>query len=370
MNMKRIRPEISSPRAALHAAAVVFLLVSFAASAALAYEREETFQKRLPLQGAKRIIVTNSRGDVKVIGEKGRSDVFCEYTKSIRGRDQDEADRLFNLMDIEVARAGSDITISVRYPDRSGRDRNILAMLVQHYAGLSVDLNIAVPPEIGVEVVSASGDIELASMLGAAMITSASGDVEAVGVGDLKVDVSSGDITVSEVSGKAVLSSSSGSVEAHAIKGALNVRSSSGEIILSGLAGDLAVETSSGDVTVDGARSVDYSGTSGSARFTGVRGAVTAIATSGDIEVDATPESIANYEMRTSSGQVALTFERVLKGGFALKVRTTSGDISTTLPITVTKVGRHYLIGVVREGKSIVILETASGDIDVSEPEE
>jgi|GEM_PF-1210962 len=370
MNMKRIRPEISSPRAALRAAAVLFLLVSFVPRAVPAYEREETFQKRLPLQGAKRIIITNSRGDVKVIGEKGRSDVFCEYTKSIRGRDQDEADRLFNLMDIEVVREGTGLKISVRYPDRSARDRNILAMLVRHYAGLSIDLNIAVPPEIGVEVVSASGDIELASILGAAMITSASGDVEAVGVGDLKVDVSSGDITVSEVSGKAVLSSSSGSIEAHKIKGNLSVRSSSGEIILSEIGGDLAVETASGDVAAEGARNVDYSGTSGSARFSGVRGAVTAIAASGDIEVDATPESIVNYEMRTSSGQVALMFERVLKSGFALKVRTTSGDISTTLPITVTKVGRHYLVGVVREGKSIVILETASGDIDVSESEE
>lgn len=370
MNMKRIRSEIGSPRAALRAAAVLFLLVSFAARAALAYEREETFQKRLPLQGAKRVIVTNSRGDVKVFGEKGRSEVFCEYTKSIHGRDQDEADRLFNLMDIEVAREGAGLRISVRYPDRSERDGNILAMLVQHYAGLSVDLNIAVPAEMGVEVVSASGDIELASILGAAMITSASGDVEAVGMGDLKVDVSSGDVTVSEVSGKAVLSSSSGSIEARTIKGNLSVRSSSGEIVLSGVGGDLAVETALGDVTVEGVRNVEYSGSSGSAHFSGVRGAVTAIAASGDIEVDATPESIANYEMRTSSGQVALVFERMLKGGFALKVRTTSGDISTTLPLTVNKVGRHYLMGVVREGKSVVILETASGDIDVSEPEE
>jgi hypothetical protein len=370
MNMKRIQSEIASPRAARRAAAVLFLLVLFAASAALAYEREETFQKRLPLQGVKRIIVTNSRGDVKVIGEKGRSDVFCEYTKSIRGRDQDEADRLFNLMDIEVAREGTVLKISVRYPDRSGRDGNILAMLVQHYAGLSVDLNVAVPPELGIEIVSASGDVELASILGAAAITSASGDVEAVGVGDLKVDMSSGDLTVSGVSGKAVLSSSSGSIEAHKIKGNLSVRISSGEVILSEVGGDLAVEVASGDVSVDGVGSVDYSGTSGSARFSGVRGAVTAIAASGDIEVDATPESIVNYEMRTSSGQVELAFERVLKGGFALKVRTTSGDISTTLPLTVTKVGRHYLMGVVRDGKSIVILETASGDIDVSEPEE
>jgi hypothetical protein len=370
MNMRRIRPETSSARAALRAAAVLFLLVLFAASAALAYEREETFQKRLPLQGAKRIVVTNSRGDVKVIGEKGRSDIFCEYTKSIRGRDQDEADRLFNLMDIEVERKGNDIMISVRYPDRSGRDRSIIAILAQRYAGLNVDLNIAVPPGIGVEVVSASGDVELASVLGPAVITSASGEVEAVGVGDLKVDVSSGDMTVSEVSGTAVLSSSSGSIEAHTIKGSLSVRSSSGEVILSKIGGDLSVETASGDVAVDGVRSVDYSGTSGSARLSGVRGAVTAIATSGDIEVDAAPESIAKYEMRTSSGQVSLAFERIVQGGFAIKVRTTSGDISTTLPIQITKVGRHYLIGVVREGKSVVILETASGDIDVSEPEE
>jgi DUF4097 and DUF4098 domain-containing protein YvlB len=370
MKMKRIQYEIGSPRAALRAAAVLFLLVVFAASAALAYERQETFQKSLPLQGAKRIIVTNSRGDVKVIGEKGRSDVFCEYTKSIRGRDQDEADRLFNLMDIEVTREGSGLRISVRYPDRSERDRNILAMLVQHYAGLSVDLNIAVPPELGVEVVSASGDIELASILGAAVITSASGDVEAVVVGDLKVDVSSGDLTVSEVSGKAVLSSSSGSIEAHKIRGNLSVRCSSGDVVLSEVGGDLAVEAAMGDVSVEGVRNVDYSGSSGSASFSGVSGAVTAIAASGDIEVDAAPESIANYEMRTSSGRVGLMFERVLKSGFALKVQTTSGDIATTLPITVTKVGRHYLIGVVREGKSIVVLETASGDIDVSEPEE
>jgi DUF4097 and DUF4098 domain-containing protein YvlB len=370
MNMKRTRFEIGSRHAALGAAALLFLLVSIAAHAVFAYEREETLQKRLPLQGAKRIIITNSRGDVKVIGEKGRSDVLCEYTKSIRGRDQDEADRLFNLMDIEVAREGTGLTITARYPDRSQRDGNIFSMLVQHYSGLSVDLNIAVPPEIGVEVVSASGDIELASLLGAATITSASGGVEAAGIGDLKVDASSGDITVSEVSGKAVLSSSSGRIEAHTIKRNVDVRSSSGDIILSGIGGDLAVEAALGDVDVEGVGSVEYDGSSGSARFSGVRGSVAAIASSGDIEVDATPESIANYEMRTSSGQVALMFERVLKGGFALKVRTTSGDISTTLPITVTKVGRHYLVGVVREGKSIVILETASGDIDVSEPEE
>lgn len=368
--MKRIRRATASSRPAFRAAAFLILLAPFAATAAVGYERDETFQKHIDLAGAKRIIVENSRGDIKVIGERGRSDVFCEYTKSIRGRDQDEADRLFNLTDIEVARDGAVLKISVRYPDRPARDRNIIAMLVQHYAGLSVDLNLSLPPDLGVEIVSASGDVELASVRGAAAITVASGDVEAVGVGDLKVDIASGSMTVSDVSGEAVLSSASGDIDASGIGGSASVRSASGEIILSRIGGDLAVESSMGDVEVDGVRAVTYGGTSGSARFTAVRGAVTAIAASGDIDVYAAPEKAANYELRTSSGRVMLQFDRILKGGFALKARTTSGDISMVLPIKISKVGRHYLVGVVREGASTVILETASGDIDVSEPEE
>ncbi len=368
--MKRIRVTIASTRPAIRAAALTILLVAFAATAALAYEREETLQKRIPLSGATRVVVENSRGDVKVIGERGRSEIFCEYTKSIRGRDQDEADRLFNLTDIEVSRDGAEVRISVRYPDRPARDRNIFAMLVQHYAGLSVDVHVSLPPELGVEIVSASGDVELASVRGAAVITCASGDVEAVGVADLKIDVASGDMTVSDVSGEAVLSSASGRIDASGITGSASVRSASGEIVLSRIGGDLAVETASGDVDVEGVRAVEYSGTSGSAQFTAVRGAVTATAASGDIDVYAMPEAPANYEMRTSSGRLLLQFDRILKRGFALKARTTSGDISMVLPIKVSKVGRHYLVGVVREGASTVILETASGDIDVSEPEE
>lgn len=368
--MKRIRPTIAAARPAIRAAVVLMLLVAFAATAALAYDREETFQKRIPLAGAKRIVVENSRGNVKVIGEQGRSEIFCEYTKSVRGRHQDEADRLFNLMDIEVTRDGAVLKIAARYPDRPARDRNILAMLVQHYAGLSVDVNLSVPFDLGIEIVSASGDVELASVRGAAEITCASGEVEVVGIGDLKVDVASGDMTVSDVSGEAALSSASGRIDAHGIKGSANVRSASGEIILSGIGGDLVVQSVSGDVEVEGVRAVQYDGTSGSAQFTAVRGAVTATAASGDIDVYAAPEGPADYEMRTSSGRVMLQFDRILNRGFALKVRTTSGDISMMLPIKVSKVGRHYLVGVVREGASTVILETASGDIDVSEPEE
>ncbi|MGD1048717.1 MAG: DUF4097 family beta strand repeat-containing protein [Candidatus Krumholzibacteriaceae bacterium] len=367
--MNRIATKLAVRRA-VRALIVPVMLVVFGAGAARAYDRDETFTKRVPLQGAKRVFILNSRGDVKVIGEKGRGDISCEYTKRIRGRSQEEADRLFNLTDVDVEREDGGIKISIRYPDQSRSDRNVIALLMQRYEALSVDVNVMVPAELDVKIITASGDVQLASVAGPSEITTASGSVEATGVGKLKIDASSGDMTVSGVAGNAFLSSASGDIEAHHVSGDAAVRSASGDITLSEIGGDLTAASTSGDVTVNGVRGIVFSGTSGSARFTGVRGQVSASAASGDVEVTAAPVSAVNYEIRTSSGQIELKFENAVKGGFALKAQTTSGDISVTLPIKVTKVTRHYLTGVVREGKSVVVLETASGDITVSEPEE
>ena len=229
-------------RRALRALIVPVVLVVFGAGAARAYDRDETFTKRVPVQGAKHVLLLNSRGDVKVIGEKGRSDISCEYTKRIRGRSQEEADRLFNLADVDVEREDGGIKISVRYPDQSKSDRNVIALLMQRYEALSVDVNVMVPAELDVKIITASGDVQLASVLGASEITAASGNVEATGVGKLRIDVSSGDLTVSGVAGNAFLSSASGDIEAHHVSGDAAVRSASGDITLSEIGGDLTSE--------------------------------------------------------------------------------------------------------------------------------
>jgi hypothetical protein len=355
----------------LRALIVPLLLLMVSAGEAVAYEREETLQKRIPLQGEKDLVVMNSRGDIRVIGEKGRTEISCEFTKRVRGRNQEDVDRLFNLMDLDVKREGADITISARYPDTSDREGNIFSYLMQRYAGLGIDINLMVPPGLNIKIITASGDTQLASILGSAEIAAASGDVEATGIGrDLKIDVSSGDVVVSGVSGKAFLNSASGDIEAHQIDGDAGIRSASGDMILSEIGGDLTAASASGDISVEGVGAVTFSGTSGSATFTGVREGVKATVSTGDIEIEAAPVLNANYEIRTSSGQIELRFEKPMRNGFKLKAQTTSGDISVDLPIKVSKVGRHQLSGVVREGKSVVVLETASGDIIVSEPEE
>jgi DUF4097 and DUF4098 domain-containing protein YvlB len=125
-----------------------------------------------------------------------------------------------------------------------------------------------------------------------------------------------------------------------------------------------------GDATVDGVESIEYSGMSGSVRFVDVRGAVAASAASGDLSLLLMPVGDHNYTVRTSSGGIKVRFLTAMEGGYLLKASTTSGDIEAMLPINISKVGRNHVAGIVREGKSTIILETASGDISISEPEE
>ena len=82
------------------------------------------------------------------------------------------------------------------------------------------------------------------------------------------------------------------------------------------------------------------------------------------------PSGDNDYNVRTSSGEIELLFIEKVPGGYVLNANTTNGDISVNLAIKITKVGRHYITGVVRDGESVVTLETVSGDITVAEEEE
>lgn len=354
-------------------------LGSFALAAALgcavadaaAFEREERFEKRVPLEGATRIVIANARGDVRVTGERNRADVQCECVKTVRGRNADESNALFEQMTLEVKRSGSDLVITARYPERGSASRGLIAFLRRQYSTMSIDIDAALPAGMPVEVTTASGDVELGDMLAAVTITTASGDVAAAGVGgDLAVTVSSGDITVERAEGTASLSTASGDISAFRIGKGLVAQTASGDIEAGEIEGDLTASSASGDVSVEGVGGVAYNGTSGEAVFRGVRGGVSVSLATGDVTVEAAPAAAAGFEIRTSSGTISLSFLKPVPGGFAFKAETTSGDMEVNLPIKVHSVGRHKLEGVVGAGKSVVRLETASGDISVIEAEE
>jgi len=369
--MKRITLSRRIETVVASAALVAAMALAEAGAALAAVDREEVSTVVVPVRGEKSIVISNARGDVRVIGERGRGDISIEITKVVRAKGAEQAARLFASMKVDVARGGAEINVNARYPEETDRERSIIGYIMQQYPSARCDLSLTVPAGLNVRTTTSSGDIEISALESAVEITSASGDAELRDIGGaVRVNLASGDAAIARAGADASVTTASGDIAMEEIKGNAVVRTAAGDIELRGIAGSVTAASSSGDVSAEDIGAVTYSGTNGSATFTGVRGGVTAALTSGDIEVHAAPVAAANYEIRSSSGEIILHFMRKLPGGFILKTRTTSGDISVDLPIQVSKVGRHDLAGVVRKGASVVVLETSSGDITVSESEE
>ena len=350
---------------------VIAAVAGGAAAVAAASWYEEMEQKTISVEGEKLLVIITKSGDILVTGEDGRDEISLRLVKKVKADDAEEAEKLASMMELEVTRDDTVLRISTEYPRQGREKRSLLSYLFDRYPKMKMELVLLVPAELALEVETASGDVAVEEMQGEIDITAASGDIKVENAGgNVIVHVASGDIDVTGMGGSAKLVSASGDVEGRDIAGECIVNTASGDIELSNLDGDLEMRPVTGDASIDGVGSVDYSGMSGSGRFVDVRGGVTASAASGDLLLQLVPEGDFDYTVRTSSGGIKVRFISVMVGGYVLKATTTTGDIEAILPINISKVGRNHVAGVVRDGRSKVILETASGDISISEPEE
>jgi DUF4097 and DUF4098 domain-containing protein YvlB len=332
---------------------------------------EETVQQTIPVSGEELLVLVTKSGDIEVTGEKGRTDIELRLVKKIKAKDAEEAERIAAMVELEVDREEDAIRVSIEYSKRGEDKRSIFSYLFDRYPRIDLALFLTIPAELELELETASGDMKISDMESDVAVTAASGDVELDRIGGgVVVNVASGDIDVSEIGGEARLMSASGDVSGRGISGDCVVHTASGDVDMTDLGGDVELHSVSGDATVDGVRSVAYNGMSGSVRFTGVRGGVSASAASGDLTFELIPRNREDYTIRTSSGAIDVRFIAVMTGGYVLKASTTTGNIEATLPIKISKVGRNNISGIVRDGASKIILETASGDISISEPEE
>ena len=332
---------------------------------------EETDRKTVVLKGEEVLAVGNKRGDIILVGEEGRSEIEIVFTKRVRAENEAEAKKIARGMDILFKRKDGELIIVAEYPEAESVRKSILSILLQRDPRFSMDFEILVPTDMIVKAKTSSGDITISDVGMEVSLSAASGDVVADRIGgDIEIGVSSGDIKVKDAGGAVKVNSSSGDIEAEDVASDIEVRTSSGDVDLDGIGGDLIIATSSGDITVKSVGGVKYKGSGGDARFYGVRGPVHAGAASGDMIFYLEPNGENDYNVRTSSGEIELRFIEKLSGGYVLKANTTNGDISVNLPIKITKIVRHYIAGVVRDGESVVTLETVSGDITVTEDEE
>lgn len=334
-------------------------------------KHEEKIHKTIEIRDESRLVVESKSGDITILGEAGRNEVQLTIIKRVKAKSQEEAERLAGLLDIEIDRDGRELVISTKYPKGDDAKRSIFSYLMRRYPKMSMELILVVPPELDIELTSASGDLSVSNINGSVELTAASGDLQTINIGgSLNMVVASGDIEVENVDGEARFSSASGDITAHKLSSDALIQTASGDVEMIDIGGDVEAETISGDIVVEGVGSVIYKGVSGSARFIDVRGGVSAATASGDLTFRVIPEDNFDYTVSAASGDIKLHFLMIMPGGYVLKAGTTTGDINASLPIRLTKVGRNRVAGIVREGRSKVVLETASGDILILEPEE
>lgn len=184
--------------------------------------------------------------------------------------------------------------------------------------------------------------------------------------GDITLDTNDGNISTTRTAGHLVLDTGSGDVKVTGHDGDASIDTGSGDVTASALHGhDLSFDTGSGDVTIEGAAadalSVDTG--SGAVSVSGLAsGRVKVDTGSGDVELGYTT-SPTDIDIDAGSGDVRITSPAGLNA--RVDFETSSGDITTDFPVTLTSHERDELHGTIGSGGGRLHVETGSGDIEL-----
>jgi hypothetical protein len=161
---------------------------------------------------------------------------------SASGRACASNEKYLEQTQVKLRREGNVLQVQVQVPE----DMQGIGIF---YA--SLDLNVALPATLPVEITDSSGDMTLEGVRVTRVLDS-SGDILARGLaGDVEIEDSSGDISVLDQAGALRISDSSGDIVVRGAREVLIPRDSSGDIRIEQISGSVRIEQdSSGQVRV------------------------------------------------------------------------------------------------------------------------
>jgi DUF4097 and DUF4098 domain-containing protein YvlB len=353
----------------MHVAALVLplLLASTVVHAGEELQRQE--KKTVDVKGQKSIVITNARGKTIVVGESGAKAVTIVADKLVRAKNSQAAERLMDEVRFDVEVDAEKITVTSRLPE-TDKTHMSLWSVIKGGSSVRIDMTVEVPRNFDVQTFTTSGDVHVSNVGGVARVNATSGDVLLRDIeGASVIDLTSGDIEASGISGDLSIAASSGDAEVKRVKGLLRVQTTSGNVRAYEVGGDASVELITGDLDLKGCLgNVVFNTSSGDGRIVGVRGGINASSSSGDLDVAISPVGDKEFYLSTASGNVTVRFLPEEDYGFQLDVNTCTGAIRGDMELTkLDQVSRRTLKGVVGNGKSRVIIETASGNVSIVE---
>jgi lia operon protein LiaG len=212
------------------------------------------------------------------------------------------------------------------------------------------DLEIRVPRDVMMEAHQAVGmvrgrDLAVDDLLIETM--AATTELERV-TGDVRIDAGSGDVTGRTLSGKVTVDIGSGTTELRTVRSdRVTIDAGSGRVMLDDVAGgELAIDIGSGQTELSAidVRSLHVDSGSGSVRA-------------------ALRNRISDVLIDTGSGGVDLLLPSTFDA--RVDIESGSGGIDTEFPVTVTRVERDALRGVIGEGRGSLRVDTGSGRVQL-----
>lgn len=218
----------------------------------------------------------------------------------------------------------------------------------QNWGNLEVSYSITVPAETELRGTIGSVDLQVRGIRGPARVTAGSGNV-----------------TAEQIAEDTQVRAGSGNVRLRDIQGEVQVATGSGDVQLSNVRGEIRVHTGSGNITIERPGNAVNAGTgSGDLALGGISGDVRVKTGSGNVSVDGDPAGTSYWEFHASSGKVGI---HVPPGSsFRFYARTSSGKITTAIPMVVEQQLKHELHAHVNDGQGRIEVETSSGDINVN----
>lgn len=317
--------------------------------------------------GVKGLDIENPRGLVQV---RPSSDGKIHVTaiKLVRMQRHADARKYADLTSVETRSEQGRWVVRVKYPKRIEAKVNLWELFTtrgNHDLGfplIEVQIVIEAPPALTANIRTVSGDVDVQGLAGALSLHSTSGDVtvrdaaaveastvsgalELQHVQRVQASSTSGDISA-EDTGALSLSTTSGTIEVAAPRDTVRLTSVSGDIQTTGPLRGIAASTSSGEISVESSS-----------------GAVRLSSLSGDIQAGLTAP-LGPCTIKTTSGAVTVEVSPGLNA--KLDFRTTSGEMECSVPVRLQSQSRNNLSAILGKGGALVVLQTVSGDINLT----
>ncbi|MDI6740707.1 MAG: DUF4097 family beta strand repeat-containing protein [Candidatus Edwardsbacteria bacterium] len=298
---------------------------------------EEIQTITVPAQGITAVSLSQPRSDIKVTGADA-DQIVINANIDVWGDDEDEAQERLKSLKVVTETDNGVLRIKLEGPPWTKKRR------------AQVDFQLELPKNIGVELGTASGDIEIADINRGAKVQSASGEISLARCGGaIELSTASGDVDLKDLSATAAVrvQTVSGDIEINSA-GQFAIRSVSGDISADLPMGKIDLNTVSGDIELDALsfEEIIANTTSGDAR----------------IEIKATPE--ATIQLQSISGDIEV--ELPDNPLITIEALTTSGDIDCDLELAERNQTSRKLTGRMGNGRTRLTARTTSGDISLS----